>query len=148
MMIKKLLFFLAVLLSIPAYATEYIQPPDSQRGGARSPGVITSGGKTIWLSGHTGDRDSTGKSLAGDFDAQFRETFRRIDLTLKKAGGSVDNLVSLTFYLTDPKNLVSAQKLRLEVFKEGRFPATTLVFVSGLPLPEQLIYVSGVAVME
>ena len=36
--------------------------------------VITEGaGKTIWLAGQTGATDSSGKSLAGDFDAQVRQ---------------------------------------------------------------------------
>ena len=49
---------------------------------AYSPAVITEGGKTIWVAGHTGAVDDAGKSLAGDFDAQCRQTFRNIEKTL------------------------------------------------------------------
>src|SRR5262245_42496899 len=39
---------------------------------AFSPCVITQGGgRTIYIAGHTGQVDDSGKSLAGDFDAQF-----------------------------------------------------------------------------
>src|SRR5215475_4645611 len=46
---------------------------------AFSPCVITEGaGRTIYIAGHTGQVDDSGKSLAGDFDAQFKQTFRNI----------------------------------------------------------------------
>jgi 2-iminobutanoate/2-iminopropanoate deaminase len=50
---------------------------------AYSPAVITDGvGKVIWIAGHTGHVDDNGKSLASDFDAQCRQTFRNIERTL------------------------------------------------------------------
>ena len=42
---------------------------------AYSPAVITEGGRTIWVAGHTGAVDDAGKSLAGDFDAQSGSAF-------------------------------------------------------------------------
>jgi len=46
---------------------------------AFSPCVITEGGgRTIYVAGHTGQVDDSGKSLAADFDAQFKQTFRNI----------------------------------------------------------------------
>ena len=40
---------------------------------AFSPAVIAEGaGRTIFIAGHTGQTDDAGKSLAGDFDAQFK----------------------------------------------------------------------------
>jgi enamine deaminase RidA (YjgF/YER057c/UK114 family) len=53
---------------------------------AYSPAVITRGvSKIIWIAGHTGHVDDNGKSLAGDFDAQCRQTFRNIERTLGEA---------------------------------------------------------------
>ena len=50
---------------------------------AFSPAVITKGDQTIvWVAGHTGAVTEDGSSLAGDFDAQFTETFRNIEKTL------------------------------------------------------------------
>jgi 2-iminobutanoate/2-iminopropanoate deaminase len=50
---------------------------------AFSPAVIVQGaGKTIWIAGHGGHVDDAGKSLAGDFEAQCRQTFRNIEKTL------------------------------------------------------------------
>jgi enamine deaminase RidA (YjgF/YER057c/UK114 family) len=53
---------------------------------AYSPAVITDGvGKIIWIAGHTGHVDDNGKSLAGDFDTQCRQTFRNAALLVPKA---------------------------------------------------------------
>src|SRR5262249_18309817 len=52
--------------------------------------VITEGaGRTIWLAGQTGAADSSGKSLAGDFDAQVRQVFANLGTTLEEAGGKL-----------------------------------------------------------
>jgi 2-iminobutanoate/2-iminopropanoate deaminase len=59
---------------------------------AYSPCVITQGaGRTIYIAGHTGHTDDSGKSLAGDFDAQFHQIFRNIS-----AGPSIRLSTNLT----------------------------------------------------
>ena len=71
---------------------------------AYSPAVITEGGKTIWIAGHTGAVDDNGKSLAGDFDAQCRQTFRNIEKTLAEAGAKLADLVTMTVFLIDARH--------------------------------------------
>src|SRR5260370_42247195 len=67
-----------------------------------SPCVITEGaGRTIYVAGHTGQIDDAGKSLAGDFDAQFKQTFRNIEKTLAEAGAKLSDMVTLTGLLID-----------------------------------------------
>ena len=62
---------------------------------AFSPAVITQGaGRMVFIAGHTGQADDSGKSLAGDFDAQFRQTFRNIEKTLAQAGASLRDMVT------------------------------------------------------
>ena len=53
-----------------------------QKSRAFSPEVITEGGKIVWIAGHTGQKDSAGNSLAGDFDAQTRQAFKHFEATL------------------------------------------------------------------
>ena len=67
---------------------------------AFSPAVITEGaGRMIFIAGHTGQTDDAGKSLAGDFDAQFRQTFRNIEKTLEQAGAKLRDMVTMTVFL-------------------------------------------------
>src|SRR2546427_1226242 len=71
---------------------------------AFSPAVIAEGaGRTIFIAGHTGQTDDAGKSLAGDFDAQFKQTFRNIEKTLAEAGAKLRDMVTMKGVLIDAR---------------------------------------------
>src|SRR5579863_8714054 len=83
---------------------------------AYSPAVITEGAaRTIWLAGHTGAVDDNGDSLAGDFDAQCRQTFRNIEKTLAEAGAKLPDLVTMTVFLIDARHTTRMTELRSEI---------------------------------
>jgi enamine deaminase RidA (YjgF/YER057c/UK114 family) len=73
----------------------FIKREASERSGY-SQAVITQGGRTVWLAGMTGASDPSGKSFAGDFDAQVRETFAFIERTLAQADAKLSDLVTMT----------------------------------------------------
>jgi enamine deaminase RidA (YjgF/YER057c/UK114 family) len=113
---------------------------------AYSPAVVTEGGKTIWLAGHTGAVDDAGKSLAGDFDAQCRQTFRNLENTLAHAGAKLADLVTMTVFLIDTRHTTRMTELRTEIF--GRdFPASAAITVAGFARPEMMIEIQGIAVV-
>ncbi len=121
-------------------------------GGARpakraySPAVIVEGGKTIWLAGHTGAVDDAGKSLAGDFDAQCRQTFRNIEKTLAEAGAKLADLVTMTVFLINSRHTTRMTELRSEIFSKD-FPASAAITVAGFAQPEMMIEIQGVAIV-
>src|ERR1700716_1217622 len=78
---------------------------------AFSPAVITEGGRTIYVAGHTGQVDGAGKSLAGNFDAQFKQTFRNIEKTLAEAGAGLGDLVTMTVFLSDARHTTRMTEL-------------------------------------
>ncbi len=113
---------------------------------AFSPAVITQGaGRIIWVAGHTGQVDETGKSLAGDFDAQFRQTFRNIEKTLAQAGGTLRDMVTMTVFLSDARHTTRMTELRGQLFGKD-FPASAAITVQGFAQPEMMIEVQGIAV--
>jgi enamine deaminase RidA (YjgF/YER057c/UK114 family) len=113
---------------------------------AYSPAVIVEGAaKTIWLAGHTGAVDDSGRSLAGDFDGQCRQTFRNIEKTLAAAGGNLADLVTMTVFLIDARHTTRMTELRTEIFGKD-FPASAAITVAGFAQPEMLIEIQGVAV--
>ena len=65
-----------------------------EQGRAFSPAVIVKGGTTVFVAGHGAFVDEQGKSLAGDFEAQTRQSFRNIEATLKRAGASLKDLAT------------------------------------------------------
>jgi 2-iminobutanoate/2-iminopropanoate deaminase len=120
-------------------------PRAAQRG--YSPAVITQGGKIVWIAGHTGYVDDAGKSLAGDFDAQCRQTFRNIEKTLAQAGAKLSDMVTMTVFLSDSRYTTRMTELRVEIF--GRdFAASAAITVTGFADPAALIEIQGIAVIE
>ncbi|MGH9697526.1 MAG: RidA family protein, partial [Bryobacteraceae bacterium] len=67
---------------------------------AFSPAVVTKGDQTIvWLAGHTGAATDDGRSLAGDFDAQFQQTFANIEKSLAQCACKLADIVTMTVFL-------------------------------------------------
>ena len=131
----------------PSSAADYLERTPRQNERAFSPAVITEGGKMIWLAGHAGLEDATGKNLAGDFDAQARAAFASIERTLKRAGGSLDNIVYMTVFIGDVRYGDQFVKVRREIFSSGNFPASTLVTVTGFARPGMLVEIAPIAVI-
>ncbi|QCI67149.1 RidA family protein [Phreatobacter stygius] len=111
-----------------------------------SPAVVTRGGRTVWLAGHTGQRADDGRSLAGDFEAQTRQTFRNLEKTLTEAGASLADLVSMTVFLIDARYSRPMTDLRKEILKRD-FPASAAITVAGFANPDMMIEIQAVAVV-
>lgn len=126
---------------------EYLEGTDFQKSRAFSPAVITQGAKTVWLSGQTATLDESGKDISGNFDAQTRTVFTAIDTTLRRAGGALGNLVTMTVFINDPRYGDQFVKIRGEYFKDGKFPASALITVSHFARPGIVIEIQGVAVI-
>jgi len=89
--------------------------------------------------------DDGGKSLAGDFDAQCRQTFRNIEKTLTEAGAKLSDLVTMTVFLIDARYTTRMTELRTEILGKD-FPASAAITVQGFALPEMMIEIQCVAV--
>jgi len=113
---------------------------------AFSPAVVTQGAsRIVWVAGHTGQKADDGRSLAGDFDAQCRQTFRNIEKTLAEAGAKLADLVTMTVFLSDARHTTRMTEIRTEIF--GRdFPASAAITVTGFADPSILLEIQGVAV--
>ena len=141
------LFSLAMVPPAATNAAQYLELTARQKERAFSPAVITEGGKTVWLAGHAGLEDASGKSLAGDFDAQVRAAFAAINRTLQRAGGSLENIVTMTVFIADVRYGDRFVQLRREMFAKENFPASALITVSGFARPGMLIEIQGIAVV-
>ena len=113
---------------------------------AYSQAVVSEGGKVVWLAGQVAAEDTSGKSLAGDFDGQVREVFSRLGKTLEDAGGGLGDMVTMTVFITDARFGDRVTQLRKGIFGDN-FPASALITVAGLARPELLVEVQGVAVI-
>jgi enamine deaminase RidA (YjgF/YER057c/UK114 family) len=126
---------------------EYLEKSEFQASRAFSPAVITQGGRTVWLAGQTATRDDAGNDISGNFDAQVRAIFGAIDKTLRRTGGTLANLVTMTVFINDPRHGDRFVELRKGFFPDGNFPASALITVSHFARPGMLIEIQGVAVI-
>jgi len=125
----------------------YMEKSEFQTARAYSPGVITQGGRTVWLAGQTATRDQADNDISGNFDAQVTTIFSLIDATLRKAGGSLADLVTMTVFINDPRHGDRFVELRRSMFADGRYPASALITVSHFARPGMLIEIQAVAVI-
>lgn len=129
-----------------AFQRSYIKR-DAAQTRSYSPAVITEGGRTIWLAGQVALEDSTGRSLAADFDGQVREVFARLGRTLEEAGATLADMVTMTVFVTDARFNDRFIQLRHQIFGDN-FPASALVTCAALARPGLLVEVQGVAVAK
>src|SRR5271163_2251641 len=66
-------------------------------------------------------------------------------LRLKRAGGSVKEVATMTVFLTDPRQLDPLAPIFREFFPDGNFPAKTTVTVSSLAVPGMMLEITAVA---
>ena len=135
---------IAFLFSAPSQAADYIKGT-WQEHRSFSPAVVTQGGKTIWLAGHGGITGPEGEIIT-DFGEQVHETFRSLEATLKRAGGTLQDIVTMTVFISDVRHGDEFVKIRAEYFKDG-YPGSTLVTVAGFAVPEILVEVQAIAVV-
>ena len=126
---------------------EYLEPTEQQKRRAYSPAVITRGGRTVWLAGQTAIADASGKDISGNFEAQTMRIFELIDQTLRRAGGSLRDLVTMTVFIKEPRHGDRFVEIWRELFPDGRFPASALITVSNFARPGMEIEIQAVAVI-
>src|SRR5215468_397593 len=96
-------FLIAILLSTGVQAAAYMEKTPFQLSRAFSPGVITSGGTIVWVAGQTATQDSQGVNIANNFEAQVKQVFAQVDSVLKRAGGGLDNVVTMTVFIKESR---------------------------------------------
>jgi 2-iminobutanoate/2-iminopropanoate deaminase len=127
---------------------EFLPGDTRQRERAYSPAVKVGGGTTVYLAGYGAFQDEAGKSYADDFDGQVRLSFERIRQALEKAGGKLDDIVTMTVFITDMVNGTRFTQLRKEFFQEGRYPASALIGIKELARPEMMVEIQAIAVVD
>jgi len=108
--------------------------------------VVAATGRLVTVSGQL-PVDSEGAIVgAGDPLAQARQVFANLDFALAAAGAQPHEIMRLTVFLTDLADLVAFRTARDEFIGDGPAPASSLVQVLGLVLPEARIEVDALAV--
>ena len=60
----------------------------------------------------------------------------------------LDDIVTMTVFITDMANGTRFTQLRKEFFKEGSYPASALIGIKELARPEMMIEIQAIAVVD
>ena len=130
------------MAKIERYAAKGVWDPP-----AYSQGVKVSGAQTIlYIAGQVAYDDKGGPAHRGDFKAQARAVFQSLKAQVEAGGGTMDSIVKINTNLTDIRHRADLAPIR-EEFLGKKQPASTLVAVAALALPEWLIEVEAIAVL-
>jgi 2-iminobutanoate/2-iminopropanoate deaminase len=133
--------------ALPAVCAEYMEKTPFQMSRAFSPGVITDGGKMVWVAGQTATRDKDDKDISGNFEAQVRQVFAQIDAIMQRAGGSLADIVSVTVFIKEPRYGDRFVEMRKDYFKDGNYPGSALITVANFARPGIEIEIQAVGVI-
>ncbi len=104
-------------------------------------------GNLLFLSGHAALDEQANIVGPGDFDAQADATFRALQRTLEAGGSSLDKVIKVNIYMTDMSHFPKILDLRAKWFSKP-WPADTIVEVKSLALPELMIEIEAIALVE
>lgn len=128
--------------SIQRYAAAGVWDPPGY-----SQAVKVTGAQTIlYIAGQVAYDDKGGPAHRGDFKAQARATFQALRAQVETGGGTMDSIVKINTYLTDIRHRADLAAVR-EEFLGKKSPASTLVAVAALAMPEWLIEIEAIAVI-
>src|SRR6266851_10338343 len=126
---------------------KYLEGTEQQKSRAYSPAVVTEGGRIVWMAGQTATVDGDGKDISGNFEAQTHRVFALMDQTLRRAGGTLANLVTMTVFIKEPRFGDRFIEIRRELFPGGDFPASALITVTNFARPGIEIEIQASAVV-
>ncbi len=89
-------------------------------------------GDTVYLSGQIPLDPQSMELVTGDIEEQVHRVFRNLSAVCEAAGGSLDQILKLTVYLTNLGDFQSVNAVMAQHFSEP-FPARAAIEVSGLP---------------
>jgi 2-iminobutanoate/2-iminopropanoate deaminase len=100
-------------------------------------------GDILFVSGLTA-HDAMVQLVGGtDAAAQTRQILKNLTLVLNAAGATMADVLKVTVFLTDINDRAAINPVRQEFFGEAR-PASTLIEVSKLALPEMKVEIEAV----
>jgi enamine deaminase RidA (YjgF/YER057c/UK114 family) len=130
--------------------SEIINPSTLARPIGFNHGLLTSGGRILFLAGQTA-LDAEGRLVAaGDIVAQYRQVLANLQSVVEATGGEMTDIVKMTIFVKDRDDYKAHLKELGVVHKEffgSHYPATALLEVSRFFDDGVLVEIEGIAVL-
>lgn len=127
----------------------FLNPSGLANLGTFSQVATVTGGKTVYISGQLAWDTNVKLVGPGDLKLQTEKVFDNMKIALASVGASFENVIKLTTYVVNlkPEDRAAIGEIRKRYFTSKDLPASTLVGVAALVLPDALIEVEAVAVV-
>ncbi|MFJ4691252.1 RidA family protein [Streptomyces sp. NPDC088766] len=124
-----------------------IPAPDGVAAAAQYTHVVLGTGRFVAVSGQL-PLDERGRTVGeGDPRAQARQVFENLRRCLAAAGAGFDDVVKLTYFVTDMAHMPAIREARAAYIPDDRLPAASAVQVAALVRPEFLMEIEAFAVV-
>jgi enamine deaminase RidA (YjgF/YER057c/UK114 family) len=110
--------------------------------------AVKKSGTPVFISGQVA-LDGAGKLVGeGDIVAQTEQAFQNLRSVVEACGGTIDDIVKITVFVTDAGYRPAVAAARKRFFPAGQYPASTYLVVSALAVPPLLVEVEAVAMID
>ncbi|MFD6491076.1 RidA family protein [Streptomyces sp. NPDC059944] len=124
-----------------------VSAPDGVAPAAAYSHVVSATGRFVAVSGQL-PLDEDGQLVGeGDAGAQARQVFENLRRCLAAADATFEDVVKLTFFVTDMAHLPAIRAARAAHLPADRLPAASAVQVAALVRPEFLMEIEAFAVV-
>src|SRR5207249_1842975 len=131
--------------------SKIINPPSLPQPKGFNHGILTTGGRLLFLSGQTA-LDADGKIVApDDVVAQYRQVLDNLKAVVEEAGGKMQDIVKINIFVRDRNDYVAHLKELGEAHKAlfgACYQATALFEISQFFDEEALVEIEGIAVLD
>jgi enamine deaminase RidA (YjgF/YER057c/UK114 family) len=143
-----ILFSCASLLSAQQVDKEFINPFRIKPTGYTHT-VVSSAGRTIYISGQVPVNEAGQVVGEGDLKAQTKQVYDNLLYCLRFAGARFEDVVKMTTYVVNykPSDIDIVREVRKGYLSKENPPASTLVGVQSLVHPDYLIEIEAIAVI-
>lgn len=129
---------------------EFINPPALNPTNGFTHVVTATAGKTIYISGQVSVNEKAEVVGKGDMRAQVEHTFENLKAALTAAGATFNDVVKITYFVVGLKSehVPHIREVRRKYLNAEKPPASTLVGVEALVVPDWLIEIELIAVVD
>jgi enamine deaminase RidA (YjgF/YER057c/UK114 family) len=126
-----------------------VDPPGWPRPSGYSNAIVATG-RVIALAGQIGWDPQTRQLVSNDFVAQVRQALLNVTTILQAAGAGPQEIIRLTWFITDKQAYVSRQKEVGAAYREvmgKHFPAMSVIVVTALVEDRAKVEIEATAVL-
>ncbi len=104
--------------------------------------------KTVYIAGQVSVAADGSIVGQGNPEAQVRQVWRNVEAAVQSVGGTLQNIVKTTTYVTSIDYAAAVREVRDELHQGSNPPTSTLLVISALAHPDFMVEIEAIAVVD